>query len=63
MEVNQLRVFSKGGRVVGVNFFHLEQAPYKISTQHLKAFRSYPIVKFENGKLCLEMISWEKLFF
>ena len=50
-----------GGRVVGgvggFNFFyrlisqadHQDKAPYKISTRYLKAFKSYPIVKFARG--------------
>ena len=28
---------------------HQDKAPYKISTQYLEAFKSYPIVKFASG--------------
>ena len=62
VEVSQSHVVGGGvgwlGWLGGSNFFyrlisqadHQDKAPYKISTQYLKAFRSYPIVKFARGR-------------
>ena len=55
VEVSQSHVVGRGVGWLGwSNFFyrlisqadHQDKAPYKISTQYLKAFKSYPIVKF-----------------
>merc|ERR1712121_563189 len=45
VEVSQLHGFGRGYRLIS-RVDHQDKQPHKISTQYLKAFRSYPIAKF-----------------
>ena len=74
VEVSQSHVVGRGVGWLGwSNFFyrlisrvdHQDKPPYKISTQYLKAFRSYPIVKvsYQSGCRVGGQGGWSGLIF